>query len=309
MQKKVFLQKNSQKGGGGSPYLKYLLIAAVGLLLLVIVTPYLLKGKGKDVPRRAVPEKGVHKELPKPPEPAPREAVPDLAKPVEPVQPPQPAQPPETARAPEPAKPAEPVPAAPQKTLPEIPPTAQAPTPAPEPAQPPAAKPAEPAPKDLFPKKGTPAGKTPGVAGKQPAETGRRPGKPAIAAKPDAGSPVKAAADVKGKPEAGKQLYAVQVGCFKEKSDAEAVQRNLGKRGYSVILCPSGTVGGKYAYTVITRPVASASKAATLAEQMKSEPKTSPTVVKAPGAVCNLPAAPPAKPAQKPKPKVNAQQN
>ncbi|MHC1727942.1 MAG: SPOR domain-containing protein [Syntrophobacteraceae bacterium] len=306
MQKKIFMQKNSQKGGGGgSSYLKYLLIAAVGLLFLVIVTPYLLKGKGKDVPRRAVPDKGVLKELPKPPEQIPREAVPELAKSADPAKPPEPAKPTEPGKPPEAMKPVEPVPAVPQRTLPETPPTAQVPAPAPEQAPPQIAKPAEPAPKDLFPKKGTPAAKTPGKKTDLP---GQQPEKPAMAGKPGSVSPVKTTTDLKGKTVSGKQLYAVQVGCFKEKSDAEIVQKNLAKKGYAVILCPSQPSGGKYAYTVMTKPVASMSKAATLAEQMKGEGKTSPTVIKAPGAACDLPGSKPGTPAQKPKPKAGAPQ-
>ena len=73
MAKKIFLQKGSNKGGGGrSPYVKYLLWLALGLLLLVIVTPYLLNRKGKDISRKTTQEKAAMlKEIPKPPEPAP----------------------------------------------------------------------------------------------------------------------------------------------------------------------------------------------------------------------------------------------
>ena len=46
MQKKVFLQRNLRKGGGGGPpYMKYLMISAVCLVLLVLITPYLFKRK------------------------------------------------------------------------------------------------------------------------------------------------------------------------------------------------------------------------------------------------------------------------
>jgi len=87
---------------------------------------------------------------------------------------------------------------------------------------------------------------------------------------------------------AGKQMYAVQVGCFKEKQNAEEIQRNLRKRGYDVILCPSAaSTSGSYAYTVMTKPVDNMSKAATLVEQIKNEQKVSPIIIKTPP-VCDM---------------------
>ena len=85
MQKKVFLQRNLRKGGGGgSPYLKYLVIAAVCLVFLVLIVPYLFKGKNKDVTKRPMPDRGsITKEVPKPMEPTVPENIAEQVKPAE----------------------------------------------------------------------------------------------------------------------------------------------------------------------------------------------------------------------------------
>jgi hypothetical protein len=301
MEKKVFLQKGLRKGGGGhAPYLKYLMLAVVALILLVLVTPHLIKPKGKDVTRRSIPERGtLMKEIPKPPELGPHETSPETARSNESA--PEPAKPPEqgamTARAPA------------QEPPPPAPPVEKEPAPMTKPAEPPA----------LFPKAGSPA--APSVSQKpspgqppakgqqktgkaemtasapQAAQKGQQPGKDILSGtQPALAAPAKAIS--------GKQMFAVQVGCFREKQGAEEVQRSLRKKGYDVILCPSAaSTGGSYAYTVMTKPVDNIRKAATVVEQIKNEQKVSPTIIKMPP-VCDMGGGkqPPEKTAQKAQP-------
>lgn len=287
MQKKVFLQRNPRKGGGGrSPYVKYLLMAALGLMLLVLITPYLLNQRGRDGGRRTLAEKGMlKKDLPKPPEAAPGEipstadkapgAIADKPESPQPSEPPKPPEPATSGSSIEPVPPVLPL---------EQPQTAK-----PQP---------EPAPRDLFPKKASP-GATASVTQKPPSAppAARQESKPRVVAPGAPGAPG-APADstakqaMKGKPVPGaKGMYSVQVGCYKEKQSAEEVRRSLQKKGYDVVLCPSNS--GSYAYTVVTRAVPSMSKAATLSEQIKSEQKVSPVIIKAPLG-CELPARQPA---------------
>ncbi len=303
MQKKVFLRRGGAgKGpGGGPPYVKYLLWAILGISLAVVAVSYLLNPKTREASRRTMAEKpSVRKELPKPPEAAPGEVPPGIqgglaAKPETPA---------------EPAKPSEPAPSVEPQPAPQQPVQPQ------EPVQ--TAKPPEPAPRDIFPKSPqapaltpkippaapAPAQKTPPVA-QAPAQKSEKAQRPEKAEKkepkeqaktaktaPAPEKPETAAAPV-AKPEtkvagtAGKGgSFSVQIGCYKEKQSADEVVARLRKRGYDVSLCPSAA-GGGYAFTVITKPVSSMSKASTLAEQLKSEPKVSPTVIKS-AAACGL---------------------
>lgn len=276
MQKKVFLQKNPRQGGGGrSPYVKYLLIAALGLMLLVLITPYLLNQKGgRDAGRRTLAEKGMlKKDLPKPPEPAPAETPPAAENAPGTV-----AERPDPTRPAEPPKPSEQ--AAPSPSIEPLPPVL--------PQEPPqtARQQSEPAPQDLFPRK-APSAATPSVTQKSPAAppTARKESKPATVV-PGAPSDSAAKQAMKGKPApGGKQMYAVQVGCFRDKQNAEEVRRNLQKKGYDVVLYPSNS--GPNAYSVVTKPFPTMSKAATISEQIKSEQKVNPVIIKAPAA-CQL---------------------
>jgi len=279
MQKKVFLQKNPRRGGGRSPYVKYLLMAALGLMLLVLITPYLLNQKGRDSGRRTLTEKGMlRKDLPKPPETPPGEIPATAEKPPGAT-----AEKPEAPQPSEPPKPSEP--AAPGASVEPVPPALP-----PEQAQ--TAKQPEPAPRDLFPKKGSPA-PAPAVTQKPPSTppAAKKETKPSVAA---AGIPAESAAAkqaMKDKAVPGaKGMYSVQVGSYKEKQGAEDVQRSLRKKGYDVVICPSKS--GPNAYSVVTRPFPTMSKAATISEQIKGETKGSPTIIKAP-AGCELPAREP----------------
>jgi hypothetical protein len=286
MQKKLFLQRNSRKGGtAGSQHLKYLVFAAVCLVLLVLVTSYVFKGKNKEITKRPVPDRGsVTKELPKAVEPAPAQPQ-EMTRTVEPVKPPE-EKPPEAGVAPEAVKPPEiqhpPKPPEPEANL-----TASQKA-APEAVSPPEPAPtAEPGPKDLFPKKSSPFAAPPTVAppaATQPAAAPTALGKPG--AKTAAQKPA-----AKPAAPAGKGNYAVQVGAtFKDKSEAETVRRDLARKGYTAVVRPAKKGPG---YSVITSPTA-ASKAYTLQEQMKIQGLNTTMVIR----VDSVP-----KPAQKPAPK------
>jgi hypothetical protein len=258
MQKKIFLQRNNRKAGGGSPYLKYLVLAAVCLVILVLVTPYLFRGKNKDITKRPMPDRGaVTKEIPKALEPVP------VAPPEVPGTPAA-VKPPEVATAPAAVTPVEVQPSAkPPESAPEVPVPQKA---APEPPVVQEKAPAvEPAPKDLFPKKNS-------LSTAPPAETQQAPARPAAKA---------AAPAAKPSAPAGKGGYAVQVGnTFKSKQEAEAVRRDLAKKGYSAVVRPAKKGPG---YCVTTSPSV-ASKAYTLQEQMKIQGLSTTAVIKvAPG--------------------------
>ncbi len=262
--------------------MKYLMISAVCLVLLVLITPYLFRGKNKEVTKRPVPDRGtITKEVPKSVEPSAPERIAEQVKP-------EPAVAPEAMKTPEvqpPPKPPEMPPAAPQQVAtPEPPPAGNTFVPenvprAPAPAQ--TARPPEPAPRDLFPKKTT-------VSEAPPTEAVRKaPGKPAP--KP-AGQPPAA----KPAPSTAKGDYAVLVGAaYKTKAEAETVRKDLARKGYSAIV--RSAPGGK-GYSVITSP-SPERKAYTLQEQMKIQGVSNTSVIKVtpvPGPVQKLPREKPA---------------
>jgi phosphoribosylformylglycinamidine (FGAM) synthase PurS component len=277
MRKKLVLQRNLRRGGGGgAPYLKYLVIAALGLIFLVIITPYLVKQKSDDVTKRQIPEKGaITKELPKQPEQSPPARLPEAAKPAELPGYPETRRP-ETAMAPEPVKPPEvqpapqppePVPAAPQRPPVEEAAPSQGKAAAPEkaPSDHPS-RPAEPAPKDLFPKKWDTSEAPLTAAQKGPVKPEAKAGGPASSAKPAASAPSTRRAD-----------YAVQVGPVSiDKSQAQTVQKDLAAKGYKAVV---RTVAHGCGYSVTTGAVTQ-SKAYTLLEQMKIQGLNNAKVIK-----------------------------
>ncbi|MGO9021102.1 MAG: SPOR domain-containing protein [Syntrophobacteraceae bacterium] len=278
MRKKLVLQRNLRKGGGGGqPYLKYLVISAVCLIFLVLITDHYFKGKTKDLSKTPLPERGaITKEVPKQSEPSAPEGLSELTKPAEPVRPPE-TKPPgaETEREGiktsevQPAfQPPAPSPAAPQKpsTL-EAPPEGKV------------SKSDEAAPKDLFPKKGVRSQAPEAPAVKAPAKPTAKaavPAPPTPSAKPA--------------PSTEKGDYAIQVGAiFKERSQAESVKKDLAAKGYRAVIGPAADGCG---FVVTTSPCPQ-SKAYTLLEQMRIQGLSNTKVIKV------APARPPApKPAQ-----------
>jgi len=257
--------------------MKYMMISAACLVLLVLITPYLFKGKNKEIPKRPVPERGaITKEVPKLEEPSAPERVTEQVKPEPAVAPeaiktPEVQSPPKPPEMPPPtppqmATPAMPPPTPQQMATPELPPAGRTLTPenappASAPAQ--TARPAEPAPRDLFPKKGAISEAPPAVAPKAPGKPGPKAAGQTPAAKP-------AASTAKGN-------YAVMVGAaYKNRSEAETVRKDLAKKGYSasVRIGPYGA-----GFSVVTSPIPE-SKAYTLQEQMKIQGVSNTTIIR-----------------------------
>lgn len=90
-------------------------------------------------------------------------------------------------------------------------------------------------------------------------------------------------ADSEKKVKSGGGSFAVQVGSFKEKQNAEEMQRSLEKKGYSVILKPVSNPKLGQLYVVQLQPVSDESKASTLMMQIRHEEKVKPVVIKLPG--------------------------
>jgi cell division protein FtsN len=124
-------------------------------------------------------------------------------------------------------------------------------------------KPAAPAPKDLFPKKGSPSEAPAAAAHKVPAKPEAKAGAPPPPAKPA--------------PSAGTGAYAVQVGAvFKDRSEAETVRKDLATKGYSAVV---RAVAAGRGYFVTTGPIPQ-SKAYTLQEQLRIQGLSNTKVIK-----------------------------
>jgi len=260
MRRKIALQRSLRRGkGSGAPYLKYLVITVIALTFLVVIAPYLLKDKGSQNGKRAVPDKkGITRELPKQAERPALERPSGQTTPVAQVAP---APPPEPATKPGTSKPEVPdQPPKPPEQDSTVPKQAAAPpsvTEKPEQSAPPAPRQGEnvsPAPKDPFPKKGTSSAAPPATAPVNPAPKEAQPVR-------QTASPAKPAQPVdKG------GGYAVQVGpIYKTKSEAQKVVKDLAAKGYKAIVRNAENGGGYY---VVTSPCQQ-SKAYTLLEQMK----------------------------------------
>ncbi len=264
MQKRPNSQRHPRKGGiAGPQYQKYLVVAAVCLVFLVLLTEHFYKGKTKDVLKIPMPEKGaITKEIPKQPEQSAPERPSELTKPAEPVIPPETksqgaATEPEgikTSQEQPGSKPPAPSPAVSQRpSTPEALPEGKAPL-----AQ--SAKSQEPALKDLFPKKGAPSA-TPATAAL------KAPGKPTAKA---TGPATPAHSTKKGD-------YAVQVGAiFKDRLGAETARQDLATKGYSAVVRTSADGSG---YLVTTSP-GPQSQAYTFQEQMRIQGLSNTSVIK-----------------------------
>jgi len=260
-------QRDPNRGGGARPpYQKYLVIAALCLIILVLIAEHFFKGKTKDVLKIPFPEKGtITKELPKQPEQSAPEGLSELTKPSEPVRPPE-TRSHGAAMEPEGIKPSQvlpiPKPPAPgsaasqRLSIPEAPSESKAPL-----AQ--SSKSQEPAPKDLFPKKGAPSAASAAAALKAPAKPQAKAAGPATQAKPA--------------PSTKEAVYAVQVGSiFKDRPQAEKVRTDLAAKGYSAVV---RVAAGGSGYLVITSP-SPQSHAYTLQEQMRIQGLSNTSVIK-----------------------------
>ncbi len=320
MAKKVFLQKGAKSSGGGSrSHVKILLWSAVALIVLVVVAPLITKDKkSKDVSKKPEAEKGVVvKEIPRALQLMQEDALSKSEVPrdifeggeVLPGSPGTEGTPPETGTATVPAPYPGEGPDPSVRTLArgdegrgvpgeqgmgrEVERPASDPALTGEPWEKSMAMPSEtamrtapdisdpsrPLPESTGisapptePPKVPPAEATGQIALQSPA-----PAKPA-AAKPAPVQPEKP----KPTPREGPLAYTVQVGSFKEKSNALELKKNLEKKGYQVVVRPMNHPTLGQLHVVQLKPVPDLAKASTLVEQIKMEAKVTPVVVRVP---------------------------
>jgi len=303
VKKKIFVSKDSRSGFRS--YLKFLLWAAIGLVVLVLFIPLTSRQKsGKEALKKPSSERGVVvKEIPKTLQPiaesitrgqggagdVPKEAAstpattPDgksaadrsgtpQSPPIKekPVDTPPVAQKVETA--------SESVP----KSIPGRPGF-------PESAAGQAAKEAQPAPKGSNgPAKDAPASP---LKKPEPAPVSAPETKPkAVASIPPSAKPAKppatAAAPVAAVPDShpqassdGRKGYVVQIATLKDKQSAEELKNTLQKKGFDVVMKTTNDPKQGQTYNLQLQPVDNMSKASTLMEQVKYVPKVKPTIV------------------------------
>lgn len=293
MPKKIFVSKNAPSPSR-PPYVKFLLWAAVGLVVLVLLTP-LFQQKSNKGGQRATDKDGVlHREIPRtglqPSEEGPQ--IPgqsaEVGKPgdskVMPI-------PPEIKGFTD----------VPPKT-PSSEPAGTATTAAGDPASQKspggetAAKKAVPGdgvgalPGSTLPRemsavtpgtagdKGKPEGSPSTPAGTAPESVATRQ-KDATPIPPGAKSPT---LEAKATRPEDKNLYTVQVGSFQEKKHADEMQRNLQKRGYKVQVKVKNHPKLGLIHVVQLEPVAGVDKANTLVAQIRNEQKVNPIIQKVP---------------------------
>lgn len=316
MHKKALLKKSSPQGGS-RPLMKWLMWAALALVILVAVTPLINRQKNhKELSKKPVMEKGsVFKEVPKSsaspssdlqvPEgtgsKAVRGAVPGIESTPVPRESSRPGdegkvtsarerlmedeeENPPTGRGWVEVKPPEPMAGSSgQPPRPEAGPVTavKQPVPSAKPVvQPGSQLSVHPAPKEakkqesasLSPQAVKPVDKAVDKITEKtvekPVDKASRQGQDATAVKPGAGS--------------GRIAYCVQVGSFREKRNAELMQQNLQKRGYSVNLTEKVHPKLGQIYVVQLQAVDDLSKASTLVEQIRHEEKVKPLILKIP---------------------------
>jgi cell division protein FtsN len=300
MKKRIFVNKNARSGV--RPYIKYVLWAALGLLVLVVLIPLTSRQKPpKDLSKKSssAADRGgtVVKEIPKVLQPAaesitkgesgaqdPARDVPSKAPEVPVVKAPaevpggsarpgsvapKEQEPPKVATAPG-HSPAE---SSPISTPRESPVSPKGKTVASEP--PPSSSGTTPTPGAAD------SAAKPKVAGVSPAPV--KPGS-STPADPKKNLTQPPAAPDKPKPEAvtGRQMYAVQVGSFKDKHGAEELKKALERKGYSAVVKSTGDPKQGQNHVVQLQPVDNMSKASTQAEQVKYVPQAKPAVITIP---------------------------
>ncbi len=312
MEKKIFIKKG-QRIGGGRSYIKVLMWSAIGLIILVLLIPFSTRKKGgeADSPQRQAADKGVLvKEMPKSPPPAPEvekspsSGIPGFipfdkspeagltpeSKPL--PEPPEagkasmpPAKPPEaTASAGKPGAAGGIVQGGPGERVAS--PTATVSAPGKE-GKTPGLKEGGAGSEEKLPGasgKAEGAGASPDDAKKKLAAV--KPGLSKAPAKPGSsdehlpGKPPGASESSKPGEGSGKTAYAVQVGSFKDRSNAEEMRKSLEQKGYKVQIRPRKDPKLGQLYVVQLAPVDNVSKASTLVEQVRREDKVQPFVVK-----------------------------
>jgi cell division septation protein DedD len=279
MKRKIFARKQST---GFRSYLKFLLWAAIGLVVLVLFIPLTSRQKaGKEALKKPASERGmVVREIPKSLQPAAESPEAGKAAPAEvpkaaeskPAVTPEakgsgavnagnqpvavkekPAEtPPATLKKPEAAE----VAAKETQTA-----TIKTPEPVPAPIAEPKPKAVEPVPVPDKPVKPAPAPTT-NVPAAVPSATVRDVQKPAA-------------------PE-GRKLYAVQVASLKDKNAAEDLKKTLQKKGFDAVIKITGEPKQGQTYVLQLQPVDNMGKASTLLEQVKYVPQTKPSIITVP---------------------------
>ena len=302
MKKKIFVNKDAQSGFRSS--LKFLLWAAVALVVLVLFIPLTSRQKaGREVTKKPAVEKGkVVKEIPRSLQPiaesisrgqgesadAPKEvdsrpSATSEGKPGGTVS----ATAPSTAPKDKPAE----SPGVPQKVEPAVeggqkglagrPPTSE-----PAPIQGLKETPPTPAVGDPARATQTASDKKPEPA--PPAATEARPksmaavpapGKPAKPAAPEARPAAAGVESQKPTAVAGQKLYSVQVATLKDKRSAEELKKALQKKGFEVVMKTTGDPKQGQSFTLQLQPVDNIGKASTMMEQVKYVPQAKPSIV------------------------------
>lgn len=311
MKRRIFASKDSS---GYRIYLKFLLWAAIGLVVLVLFIPLTSHQKaGKEALKRPSSERGgVVREIPKTLQPVAE----SLSRGQE-----GPSGTPKTADSkpgtdPDGKAAGQVTESAQQAALKEKP--AEAPTALPQKAEPApdatpkktvgppgppestgagqVAKEAQPAPKpdDAVNKEGPASPKKPAVAA--PPITGPNPKAVASAPAParvakssaaDSGGPVGTPAVMapdsrKTAPSDGRKMYAVQIAALKDKNSAEELKKTLHKKGFDAIVKVTGDPKQGQTYALQLQPVDDIGKASTLMEQVKYVPQAKPTIITVP---------------------------
>ena len=307
MKKKIFVNKDSSSGFRS--YLKFLLWAAIGLIVLVLFIPLTSRQKsGKEALKKPASERGVVvREIPKSLQPiaesisrgqggsgeAPKEAD------AKPAATPDGKSPTEGAGALQPAtikEKALDATAAPQKAetgsegLQKSPASRSG---APEPATGQVGKEAPVAPKiseapvkelqtavPQKPEAATPSAPETKAKAVASIPAPAKPAKPAAAeAKPDA-SPSAATSEIhKQASSDGGKMYTVQIATLKDKQSAEELKKTLQNKGFAVVMKTGNDAKQGQTFTLQLQPVDDIGKASTLMEQVKYVPKVKPTIV------------------------------
>jgi cell division septation protein DedD len=295
MQKKVFLQRNSRKTAERPPYIKLALVGALVLVVLVVLTPFLMRKSMKETAQKPEPSKGVLvKEIPR---------TGSLGQESEQRE----VQLPGGNKTDSESRSAsvrdDPVSPSGEKEK------GTSDAPSQKPAKPGAGTGVEQNSTDYelaSQANRSPIGKTPEmpqfspiggkenpdaaapIAGKKPEsesaskEAGTKVAKVTPATpSPAAPSPAAKAKEQK-QPSSTKGLFAVQVGAFKEKEHAEQMRSDLEKKGYKVEIKPQTHSKLGQLYVVRLSPVSDMGKAETMMMQIQHESHVKPYLIKLP---------------------------
>jgi len=300
--KKIFVNKDSRSGFRTS--LKFLLWAAIGLVVLVLFIPLTSRQKsGKEVAKKPTVEKGrVVKEIPRSLQPAAESLSRGQGEGTE-----VPREPASKPAATSDGKGPVPVTAAPQPSaskekvaeIPSAPPKAQ--TAAEGVPKPAAARSATPdsaagqAVKETqlpqsssdavakethttAPKKPEPA-MLPVSEGPPKSAATQPPVKPAKPSPAEPGSATGGPDSQKPAASGGRTLYTVQIATLKDKQSAEELRKSLQKKGFDAVIKATGDPKKGQSFILQLQPVESMSKASTLLEQVKYVPQSKPSIV------------------------------